>query len=94
MSLTKTVTFVAKKGSEEALKALLSMMVAPSQAEKGCLFYSISQYQTKPDTFLVLESWENEEALKAHQHSAHYAHYKAHYEPFCASKHSEDLELL
>ncbi|HIP59800.1 MAG TPA: antibiotic biosynthesis monooxygenase, partial [Campylobacterales bacterium] len=48
----------------------------------------------KPTTFVVLEAWENEEALDGHKHSAHYLHYKSNYEPFTADKYSDDLVSL
>jgi len=41
MTITKRVTFIAKEGSEEKMKELLSAMVAPSKAEEGCIFYEI-----------------------------------------------------
>jgi quinol monooxygenase YgiN len=73
---------------------LLADMVAPSKAEKGCLLYEIFQLKAEPSKFLVIESWEDEAALEGHKASAHYAHYKSHFEPFCAFKSSDDLEFL
>ncbi len=76
MTITKKVVFVAKEDSVEELKALLTTMVSPSRNSNGCLLYDIYQMSDKPTTFVVMESWEGEEALKGHQHSAHYLHYK------------------
>ena len=94
MTITKEVVFVAKKESIEALKALLVMMVAPSQAEEGCLFYHICQYKEQPEKFLVVESWRDEVALEGHKASAHYKAYKSSFEPFCAEKYSNELHVL
>jgi len=94
MIITKKVVFVAKDETIEELKSLLADMVKPSQAEAGCLLYEIYQMNEKPNTFVVIESWENEAALDGHKNSAHYAHYKANFEPYCAEKYSDELTAL
>ena len=94
MTITKRVTFIAKEGSEEKMKELLSAMVVPSKAEKGVIFYEIFQYENNPRKFMAYESWENEAALDGHKDSEHYAIYKASYEPYCESKYSDELEVL
>ena len=94
MKITKSVTFMAKEGSQEKMKELLEAMVTPSKAEKGCLFYEIFQYENDKKRFMAVESWENEAALNGHKASAHYAVYKSSYEPFCDDKYSDELEIL
>jgi len=94
MIITKKVVFIAKDDSIKELKSLLTDMVKPSQAEKGCLLYEIYQINEKPNTFVVIESWENEAALDGHKNSSHYAHYKAHFEPYAADKYSDELTAL
>jgi len=94
MTITKRVTFIAKEGSEETMKALLTAMVAPSKIEDGCIFYDIFQYENNPRKFMAVESWRDEEALDGHKASAHYALYKSSYEPFCDKKYSDELEIL
>lgn len=94
MTITKKVVFIAKDDSIEELKILLGTMVQASRVEKGCLLYNIYQIKDKPNTFVVVEAWENEEALEGHKQSAHYSHYKSHYEPFTADKYADDLISL
>jgi len=94
MSITKQVIFVAKEEYIEELKALLGTMVEPSRHSKGCLLYHIYQREDKPTTFVVIESWENEAALDGHKHSAHYRHYKTHFEQYTAEKYSYNLISL
>ncbi len=94
MTITKSVTFIAKDGHEEKMKALLSAMVIPSKAEKGCLFYEIFQYENDKKRFMAVETWENEAALDGHKASAHYATYKSSYEPYCEKKYTDELEVL
>jgi len=94
MTITKSVTFIAKEGSEAKMKELLSAMVAPSKAEEGCLFYEIFQYENERRRFMAVETWEDETALDGHKASAHYKIYKTSYEPFCENKYSDALEVL
>lgn len=94
MTITKRVTFIAKPDGIDKMKELLSAMVAPSKAEDGCLFYEIVQYKDKPEKFMAVETWRDEAALDGHKASAHYAVYKSSYEPYCAEKYTDELEVL
>ncbi len=94
MTITKSVTFIAKDGCEGKMKELLSAMVAPSKSEEGCLFYEIFQYENDKKRFMAVETWENEAALEGHKNSAHYAVYKSSYEPYCEDKYTDELEIL
>ena len=94
MTITKSVTFIAKEGSEEKMKELLSAMVVPSQAEDGCLFYEIFQYENDKKRFMAVETWRDEAALDGHKASSHYKVYKSSYEPYCINKYSDELEVL
>lgn len=94
MTITKQVVFVAKEGKIEELKGLLIDMVDTSRNEDGCLFYHIHQIIDRPTTFLVLESWRDDEALEGHKNSEHYKYYKANFEQYTADKYSEELHSL
>ena len=94
MTITKRVTFIPKENCQDKLKELLSAMVIPSKAEKGCIFYDIFQYENNRKKFSAIESWEDEEALNGHKLSSHYAIYKSSFEPYCEHKYSDELEIL
>jgi len=94
MTITKRVTFIAKEGAEDKMKALLSAMVKPSKAEDGCLFYEIVQYQNNRKKFMAIETWRDEKALDGHKTTAHYKVYKSSYEPYCEHKYTDELEVL
>jgi quinol monooxygenase YgiN len=94
MNITKKVTFIAKEGHTNQLKTLLESMVLPSRAEKGCLKYNIYQIENEPARFIVIEAWEDEEALEGHKNSKHYKHYKSNYEVHTADKFSENLIIV
>ena len=94
MTITKSVTFIAKEGSEVKMKELLTAMVEPSKAEPGVLFYEIFQYENNPRRFMAVETWKNEAALDGHKASAHYKVYKSSYEPYCQNKYTDELQVL
>jgi quinol monooxygenase YgiN len=94
MTITKQVTFIAKNDSIEQMKELLSTMVNASKIEDGCLLYDIFQLKNQPTKFIVIESWENENALNMHKKSSHYNYYKSNFEPFCVDKFSNDLDII
>ena len=94
MNITKKVTFIAKEDHIEQLKGLLESMVTPSRASKGCLKYNIYQIESEPTRFIVIEAWENEDALNGHKNSKHYKHYKSNYEVHTADKFSENLLIV
>lgn len=94
MTITKSVTFIAKEGCEDQMKALLSAMVQPSKAEEGCMFYEIFQYENDRRRFMAVETWVDEAALDGHKASEHYKVYKSSYEPYCEDKYTDELEVL
>jgi len=56
---------------EDALP-LLRELVAATRTEKGNISYTYCQDVNTPDVFAMLESWETEEAMKAHLASEHF----------------------
>ena len=55
---------------EEAVRAALAMARA-TQAEAGCVAYRFAADLVDPNTFLIFEEWESEDALARHFESAH-----------------------
>ncbi len=94
MTITKKVTFIAKKDGIETMKKLLTAMVAPSKAEEGCIFYDIFQCKERPEKFFAVETWRDEAALEGHKSTEHYKIYKSSYEQYCEDKYSDELEVL
>ncbi|MBW2284328.1 MAG: antibiotic biosynthesis monooxygenase [Deltaproteobacteria bacterium] len=62
----------AKEGMEETMAAELSTLVKGSQAETGCINYSLHQEPGTPTNFLIYEQWASKDALGAHAQSPHF----------------------
>jgi quinol monooxygenase YgiN len=61
----------AKPGKEEAVKSVLTALVAPSRRELGCFKYDLLQSTTDPRDFCFVERWETDRALDQHAASEH-----------------------
>lgn len=70
--LTLIATITARPGQEAAVEAGLGLLVAPSQAEAGCLQYNLHRHQDNPAVFSMIEQWQDAAALSAHQQTAHF----------------------
>ena len=89
MAITRQIIFLAKRDCIEELKALLKSTIEASKKEQGCLMYEVFQTKNNPVEFIVIDSWESEEALNKHYETPHYSNfinnfkqYNAHIEPF------------
>ncbi len=85
----------AKPGKREEILEAFRANVPAVHAEKGCIEYGpatdaedMGSFQTKfgPDTFVVLEKWEDQDALKAHAAAPHMAAYGAKTKDLIASR--------
>lgn len=58
----------------DAVSAAISL-TATSQKEEGCIAYDTFESATRPDVFMICETWSDEAALKAHMDTEHFKHY-------------------
>jgi len=63
----------AKEGKEDALKAVLLGLVAPSRREIDCYQYDLLQSTADPREFCFVERWGSDAALDQHAASEHVA---------------------
>ena len=63
--------YVAKAGKEEALRAILTALVAPSRREIGCYQYDLLQNTADPRDFCFVERWQHDKALDEHSATKH-----------------------
>lgn len=53
-------------------KEAATELVAFSLRDKGCISYDLYQSKTNDDRYMIIETWETEEDLKAHSESEHF----------------------
>lgn len=75
--LTLVATITAKAGKADVLKSALLDLVAPTQAEEGCLQYDLHQDNQDPNVFAFLERWTGYDSWHAHMETTHIKAYMA-----------------
>ena len=67
--------FKADEGKyDEALQAALAL-TAKSQQDEGCISYDTFESASRPDIFMICETWTDENALKKHMEAPHFKEY-------------------
>ena len=87
-------TLTAQPGSETALEAILSGLVAPSRAEAGCLQYDLHRDPANPAVFAFIETWASREAHQAHLQTAHFRDARGRQEGLVAAREERFMEKL
>jgi len=75
--LTVIAEFWARPASEEALRALLMGLVAPSRKEPGCVQYDLHVDNKEAGHFLFYENWRSQAALDEHVATPHFKDFQA-----------------
>jgi quinol monooxygenase YgiN len=78
--LTIIARFKAKPGMEAQVKQDLIDMIAPSQAESGCITYDLHQDTQDSSVFVLYEIWQNQAALDFHLETPYFKHIKKAFE--------------
>ncbi len=63
--------FCARKGQEQALKAVLNALIPPTRREPSCLQYDLLADAGDPAKLVFLERWETDDSLERHLLTAH-----------------------
>lgn len=69
----------------EYIKLAMEMMEA-SNAEEGCLGYTLNRCQEDEHRFAVIEYWKDQAAIDAHNASEHFKRIVPQYDAFTAEK--------
>jgi len=73
MSLSVVATISAKSGFRAEVRQALDKLIAPSRAEAGCLQYDLHIVRDNPDSFEMIERWQDDATLDRHMATAHFA---------------------
>jgi quinol monooxygenase YgiN len=72
--------FLAKAGKEDALKTVLTSLVAPSRREIGCYQYDLLINPKDPRDLCFVERWDDDAALDEHAETEHLKNARAQFE--------------
>jgi quinol monooxygenase YgiN len=63
--------FRAKDGKEDALRGVLTALVAPARREVNCYQFDLLQNASDPTDFCFVERWESDRAVDLHLETEH-----------------------
>jgi quinol monooxygenase YgiN len=72
-ALGTTAIIAAKPEAAGAIASILGELAQPTQADAGCLRYSLNGGLHEPHVFVTVEKWESTDALQQHLSSPHIA---------------------
>ena len=64
-------TLIAQDDKIDATRDALTALVAPTQAEAGCISYHLYQSTEDPTEFVTVEEWEDQAAIDNHFTTEH-----------------------
>lgn len=67
--------YTAKEGEEDSLLATAKELVAATQSDEGMIEYDIYTSVTRPNHFMIFETWTDQPSLDAHAAAPHFATY-------------------
>jgi len=71
-----------ESSSRQQAIAILREMAAESRTESGVVDYRVTSDLEQPDTFRIVELYEDGSAVEAHESSAHLAEFQCDIEPY------------
>ncbi|AYF78181.1 antibiotic biosynthesis monooxygenase [Nocardia yunnanensis] len=74
MTLHVVAELRAATGQEDRLRTALEAMIEPSLAEPGCLSYQPFTNPNSPAHMVVVEEWQDADALENHFVTEHFKH--------------------
>lgn len=72
MSLSVVATITARSEFRTEVRQALDQVIPPSRAEAGCLQYDLHVTRDKPDSFVMIERWQDDATLDRHMATPHF----------------------
>ena len=63
---------LVKEGMVEQFKKTAEELVKKSQAEEGCIFYSLNVSVNNPRLLAFVENWKDQDAINIHNNTEHF----------------------
>ena len=61
-----------RDGKVEEFKKVVTVLLAETKKEEGCIAYQLFQDLNNNDIFTFIEEWQSQEALQSHMKSKHF----------------------
>ena len=73
MSISVVATVSAKPEFRNHVLEVLSSALEPTRGELGCRKYELHVDRDYPDSFVMIECWDNDAALELHMKTPHFS---------------------
>jgi len=67
--------FKVKSEQRDAFLSATKPLVAGSQAEEGNISYNLLENTQSPNTFMMIEEWQDQQAVEVHNQTKHFVHF-------------------
>lgn len=68
-------TITIKPEYHEAFKPIFKRLVIGSRAEHGCVHYELNQSIENPNIYIVVETWQSQQAIDLHNTTPHFVEF-------------------
>lgn len=68
-------TITIKPEYHEAFKPIFKRLVIGSRAEHGCVQYELNQSIENPNIYIVVETWQSQQAIDLHNTTPHFVEF-------------------
>ncbi len=68
-------TITIKPEYHEAFKPIFKRLVIGSRAEHGCVRYELNQSIENPNIYIVVETWQSQQAIDLHNTTPHFVEF-------------------
>jgi quinol monooxygenase YgiN len=75
MTRVLAVTWTARLGLDDDVARILGALTPLARSEPGCLAFAAHRSLENPLQFFIYECYVDEEAVREHRESPHFAHY-------------------
>lgn len=72
---TINATFFIKEDNRQDFLQAIQPLIESSRQEKGNRSYQLYQAVDKPNQFIMIEQWENQEAIDSHNQTPAFTHF-------------------
>ncbi|MED4227116.1 putative quinol monooxygenase [Neobacillus cucumis] len=67
-----TAKYQCKTGMGDTVEQALREMISLVKEEKGCIHYLVNRSKDEPETFLLFEQYQDEQALSSHSETPYF----------------------
>lgn len=77
----------------EKINEIGSKLVEASRNDAGCISYDLYKSVTKPNEYIIVETWENDSLLNIHGNAPHFTEYVPQLRSMSSKRHADRFQI-